>query len=419
MFTRLARFTRTSSVLPRLVRVRGNASASAATSLADKNVSFPGATFGSVYTEKMEFLSDFPTIPTYRVLDIEGKVIVEGQDPKIAEDNLIKMYQTMVKLNQMDLILYDAQRQGRISFYMTHHGEEATLLGTAAALTNDDVFFGQYREVGFMMYRGFTIQQCMHQCYGNENDLGKGHISSPLGPQIPQAAGSAYALKREGKDACVICFFGDGAASEGDFHAGLNIAATTEAPVIFFCRNNGYAISTPSHEQYRGDGIASRGHGYGMHTIRVDGNDVLAVYAATKEARRIAVEEHKPVLIEALTYRYCWTHSTSDDSSLPPKEEVADWTKQDNPINRFRKYLEAKKLWSEDKEQALRKEARAEILKAFSAAEKVKKPAVSNLFTDVYDELPWNLVEQKGKLDELMAKYPTHFDLDAHAKEPK
>ncbi|KAJ3083121.1 hypothetical protein HDU99_000562, partial [Rhizoclosmatium hyalinum] len=126
MFTRLARFTRTSSVLPRLVRVRGNASASvsAATSLADKNVSFPGATFGSVYTEKMEFLSDFPTIPTYRVLDIEGKVIVEGQDPKIAEDNLIKMYQTMVKLNQMDLILYDAQRQGRISFYMTHHGEE-------------------------------------------------------------------------------------------------------------------------------------------------------------------------------------------------------------------------------------------------------------------------------------------------------
>ncbi|KAJ3068205.1 hypothetical protein HDU99_003270 [Rhizoclosmatium hyalinum] len=291
----------------------------------------------------------------------------------------------------------------------------------------------------------------MHQCYGNEEDLGKGRqmpihygskalniqtISSPLGPQIPQAAGSAYALKREGKDACVICFFGDGAASEGDFHAGLNIAATTEAPVIFFCRNNGYAISTPSHEQYRGDGIASRGHGYGMHTIRVDGNDVLAVYAATKEARRIAVEEHKPVLIEALTYRYVnldvkligterpfisvGHHSTSDDSSAyRPKKEVADWTKQDNPINRFRKYLEAKKLWSEDKEQALRKEARAEILKAFSAAEKVKKPAVSNLFTDVYDELPWNLVEQKGKLDELMAKYPTHFDLDAHAKEPK
>ncbi|KAJ3248213.1 hypothetical protein HDU78_001613 [Chytriomyces hyalinus] len=405
------------------------ASAPASTS---ENVAFPGAISGSVFTEKMTFLSDYPTIATYRVMDSEGAVLVPGSEPQISKDESLKMYKTMVSLNQMDLILYDAQRQGRISFYMTHHGEEATLLGTAAALKNDDVFFGQYREAGFMMYRGFSIQQCMHQCYGNENDLGKGRqmpihygskefniqtISSPLGPQIPQAAGAAYALKRSGKDACVICFFGDGAASEGDFHAGLNIAATTESPVIFFCRNNGYAISTPSHEQYRGDGIASRGHGYGMHTIRVDGNDVLAVYNATQEARRIAVEEHKPVLIEALTYRV-GHHSTSDDSSAyRPKTEVSDWMKKDSPINRFRKYLETKGWWSEEEEQALRKACRTEILSAFSAAEKVKKPAVSNLFTDVYDEMPWNLVEQKEKLDKLMKKYPSHFDLAAHAAE--
>ncbi|KAI9331570.1 thiamine diphosphate-binding protein [Obelidium mucronatum] len=412
--------------------VSSSAPGSGATELGSKSVAFPGATFGSVFTEKMEFLSDYPTIPTFRVLDVEGNVIVKEQDPQLPSATLIKMYKTMVSLNQMDVILYDAQRQGRISFYMTHHGEEATLLGTAAALTKDDVFFGQYREAGFMMYRGLSIQQCMHQCYGNEKDLGKGRqmpihygskalniqtISSPLGTQIPQAAGSAYALKREGKDACVICFFGDGSASEGDFHAGLNIAATTEAPVIFFCRNNGYAISTPTHEQYRGDGIASRGHGYGIHTIRVDGNDVLAVYVATKEARRIAVEEQKPVLIEALTYRVSH-HSTSDDSSAyRPKKEVADWMNQDNPINRFRKFLEGKKLWTNEQEQELRKEARSEILKAFSESEKLKKPAVSNLFTDVYDEMPWNLVEQKEKLDDLIAKYPTHFDLNSHAKE--
>ena len=124
-----------------------------------------------------------------------------------------------------------------------------------------------------------------------------------MGTQIPQATGAAYALKMEGKKACAVAYFGDGAASEGDFHAALNMAATTESPAMFICRNNGYAISTPANEQYRGDGIASRGHGYGVDSIRVDGNDVLAVYNATREARRLCVEEHKPVLVEAMTYR--------------------------------------------------------------------------------------------------------------------
>ncbi|KAJ3023454.1 UNVERIFIED_CONTAM: hypothetical protein HDU68_008610 [Siphonaria sp. JEL0065] len=433
----IARFT--SIVRPRRVSLAQfsgfrfkSTAATAATELGAKHVSFPGATYGSVFTEKMDFISDYPTIPTYRVLDIEGKVIVEGQDPELSQETCLNIYKTMISLNQMDMIMYEAQRQGRISFYMTNYGEEGTHLGTAAALSKDDVIFGQYREAGALLYRGFTVQQCMHQCYSNEKDLGKGRqmpvhygskelniqtISSPLGTQLPQAAGSAYALKREGKDACVVCFFGEGAASEGDFHAALNMAATTESPVIFFCRNNGYAISTPAREQYRGDGIASRGHGYGMHTIRVDGNDVLAVYNVVKEARRIAVEEQKPVLIEALTYRV-GHHSTSDDSSAyRPKKEVSDWMKQDAPISRFRKYLEAKNWWSEEQDQALRKEARAQVLEAFSNAEVLKKPAVSNLFTDVYDEMPWNLVEQKEKLAELMKKYPAHYDDSGYAKD--
>lgn len=205
----------------------------------------------------------------------------------------------MITLNVMDLIMYEAQRQGRISFYMTSYGEEGTIIASAAAITNDDVFYGQYREAGVLLWRGFTLDEFMNQMYSNEKDYGKGRqmpihygsrkfnfqtISSPLGTQIPQAVGSAYALKRENKGACSVCFFGDGgsryinlAASEGDFHAGLNMAATTESPVIFICRNNGYAISTPTSEQYRGDGIASRGHGYGISTIRVDGNDALVL----------------------------------------------------------------------------------------------------------------------------------------------
>merc|ERR1711990_346647 len=153
----------------------------------------------------------------------------------------------------------------------------------------------------------------MNQCYGNSADLGKGKqmpihygsndlnfvtISSPLATQLPQAVGSAYAFKRAQNGLAVICYFGEGAASEGDAHPAFNFAATLECPVLFFCRNNGYAISTPAHEQYRGDGIGSRASGYGMDVIRVDGNDIFAVYNATKMARESAIAENRPVLIE-------------------------------------------------------------------------------------------------------------------------
>eukprot|EP00126_Sphaerothecum_destruens_P008881 Sdes_comp20374_c0_seq5m14225 len=228
------------------------------------------------------------------------------------------MYQTMVRLNMMDNILYESQRQGRISFYMTNYGEEATHVGSAAALEMGDMVFGQYREAGVLMYRGFTLDEFMNQCYSNAKDYGKGRqmpvhygsqrlnfqtISSPLSTQMPQAAGAAYAYKRAGNKNIVICFFGEGAASEGDAHAAFNFAATLDCPVIFFCRNNGYAISTPTQEQYRGDGIASRGYGYGITSLRVDGNDMFAVYNSVKEAKSLALAENRPILIEAMTYR--------------------------------------------------------------------------------------------------------------------
>lgn len=185
------------------------------------------------------------------------------------------------------------------------------------------------REPGVLMYRGFTIDQFASQCFSTSDDRGKGRqmpvhygsselfyhtISSPLTTQLPQATGAAYAFKRENSGRCVICYFGDGAASEGDFHPALNFASTRDCPVIFFCRNNGYAISTPIKDQYRGDGIAPRAVGYGMEAVRVDGNDLVAVYEVTKEARRRAVSEGRPILIEAMTYRG-GHHSTSDDST--------------------------------------------------------------------------------------------------------
>ncbi|KAF5288109.1 hypothetical protein FQA39_LY15496 [Lamprigera yunnana] len=377
------------------------------------------------WSQKLDFTGSYSyLIPTYRVLNQRGHVIRESEDPKLGQNILEKMYKSMTLLNVLDKILYESQRQGRISFYMTNFGEEATHIGSAAALTNEDVVFGQYREVGVLLWRGFTLTELMDQCYGNVNDMNKGRqmpvhygsknlnfvtISSPLATQIPQAAGAAYALKAKNK--VVICYFGEGAASEGDAHAAFNFGATLNCPVIFFCRNNGYAISTPSKEQYKGDGIAGRGPGYGINTLRVDGNDIFAVYNATLKAKELALSENKPVLIEALTYRV-GHHSTSDDSTkYRSVEEVQHWSTIQNPVNRFRLYLENKNFWNEDMEKQWYSESRKNILTVFDAAEKKLKPRWTEMFNDVYTEMPDHIRKQKGDMQKHIEQYKEHYPL--------
>ena len=212
-----------------------------------------------------------------------------------------------------------------------------------------------------------------------------------------------------------ITYFGEGAASEGDFHAALNIAATRSCPVIFLCRNNGYAISTPTLEQYRGDGIASRGVGYGIETIRVDGNDIFAVREVTARARSMALEGGgKPVLVEAMSYR-AGHHSTSDDSfAYRDRKEVAGWQKRDNPIVRLRKWMEREGMWDEDMEKEARAQIRKAVLKAFTEAEAKKKPPLRELFTDVYEEMTDDGKADMAELGRLLDKYPEEYDLSAY-----
>lgn len=237
-------------------------------------------------------------------------------------------------------------------------------------------------------------------------------ISSPLATQIPQAVGAAYSYKLAGKQAVAVCYFGEGAASEGDFHAGFNFASTLEVPIIFFCRNNGYAISTPSSEQFRGDGIASRAAGYGMHVIRVDGNDLLAVRMATAEARRVAIEKSCPVLIEAMTYRASH-HSTSDDSTrYRSVAEIKHWQELYEPVKRFRVYMEDRGWWDAEKETLLRDSERLGVLTAIDVAEAKGKPDVQGLFTDVFKEMPYHLAKQEHGMRQHVAKYPEHYSTD-------
>jgi 2-oxoisovalerate dehydrogenase E1 component alpha subunit len=371
---------------------------------------------------------------TYRIMDSDGNIVDNTRDPQNASNTeVVQWYKNMVMVSIMDLIMYDAQRQGRISFYMNSDGEEGVAVGSASALSPEDVIFLQYREQGVLAQRGFTLTEFMAQLFANKDDTGRGRnmpvhygsgklnvhtISSPLATQIPQAAGAAYALKLQNmhdpsiESRVVACYFGEGAASEGDFHAALNIAATRSCPVIFVCRNNGYAISTPVLEQYRGDGIASRGIGYGIDTIRVDGNDIFAVREAMMEARKLALSDGcKPVLIEAMSYRVSH-HSTSDDSfAYRAKRDVEEWKRRDNPISRLRKWMERKGLWSEDQEKEFRTAIRKEVLQELTAAQKTKKPPIKAMFDDVYEEITPEARDQMKELRRIIEKYPNEYDV--------
>ncbi|KFH46126.1 2-oxoisovalerate dehydrogenase subunit alpha-like protein [Hapsidospora chrysogenum ATCC 11550] len=397
-------------------------------------VSFPGA-LKSAFTNSLSFQTpqSWTALPTYRVVDQNGDVVDPSFEPDIPEETIVKLYTDMLYISILDVIMFDAQRQGRLSFYMVSAGEEAVPIGSSSVLDREDVIFCQYREQGAFRERGFTTKEFMAQLFANKYDNGKGRnmpvhygskelnihtISSPLGTQLPHAAGNAYAqrLRRmqnpDGKPLITVAYFGEGSASGADFHGALNIAATRSCPIIFICRNNGYAISTPTLEQYRGDGIASRGIGYGIDTIRIDGNDIWAVREAVKRARELALEDGgKPVLIEAMTYRVSH-HSTSDDSfAYRARVEVEDWKRRDNPITRLRKWMEARGMWDEAKEKEARDRLRKEVLTGIRDAEKEKKPPVRTMFEDTYEELTPDLKAQMQELREIMEKYPDEYDL--------
>jgi 2-oxoisovalerate dehydrogenase E1 component alpha subunit len=364
-------------------------------------------------------------IPMLQVLQPDGTPHKQAELPDVNEQLATKILHTMQYVRLLDERMVAAQRQGRISFYLACTGEEASTVASAAALEPQDMIMSQYREQGALAYRGFSSKEFMDQMFSNQNELNKGRqmpihygskalnfmtISSPLGTQIPQASGYAYGQKMACLDAVTICYFGEGAASEGDFHAGLNMAAVLNCPAIFFCRNNGYAISTPSEEQFAGDGIASRGIGYGVRTIRVDGNDVLAVYAATQQAREIALKHQCPVLIEAMTYRLA-AHSTSDDpTGYRSKDEEERWRLKD-PVVRFKAWMQSKGWVDEKLNLTFIEETRQEVLKALKLAEQVPICPIEQIIEDVYDTPPWHLKAQ-------LAELKTHIDMypDAYPK---
>lgn len=363
-------------------------------------------------------------IPMLQILKEDGTLHKDAELPEFDKELMLKIFDTMQFIRVLDERMIAAQRQGRISFYLSSLGEEAASIGSAAALDDEDMIMGQYREQGSLAYRGFTVEQFMNQLFSNEQDLGKGRqmpvhygcadlnfmtIASPLATQIPQATGYAYGQKMDKNGKCTICYFGEGAASEGDFHAALNMAAVYKVPVIFFCRNNGYAISTPAQgEQFAGDGIAPRGVGYGMKTIRIDGNDIMAVLKATQMARKLAVEDNEPVLIEGMSYRMAG-HSTSDDpTGYRTRDEEAGWRAKD-PLERLQKWLLSKGWMTQEKADEIYQQKKEAVLAALKKAEKIAVPHIDEIIEDVYDQPHAQLQQQLRDLKAHIQKYPDAY----------
>jgi 2-oxoisovalerate dehydrogenase E1 component alpha subunit len=326
---------------------------------------------------------------------------------KLSQELLLKGYKTMLKTRMVDERMITLQRQGQITFALSSLGEEACGAAVMAALESEDWIYPQYREPAALFYRGFSIENYLHHMFGNKKDLILGRqmpnhfgsrelnivtCSSPIGTKIPHAAGAGYAMKFLNEQTISLVYFGEGSTSEGDFHAGVNFAAVRKTPTIFFCRNNGWAISTPAKEQFASDGILPKASGYGIKGMKVDGNDYFALYNVVKEAREHCLKEG-PVLIEAMTYRM-GAHSTSDDPSLYRKNEEERMWKEKDPINRLKLYLEKQSLWDEAKETAYVKEIKDEIDRAIKSASETEKSPLSTIVENVYENVTETLQDE-------------------------
>ena len=334
---------------------------------------------------------------------------------ELAPEILREMYQTMVLVRVLDRRMVTLQRQGRIAFYVPSIGEEAAQIGSAAALQREDWVFSAYREQGAALYRGYPLDKLLCQTFGVAEDYSKGRqmpdhfgtprirytcASSPVGTQLPHAVGAAWGLQLRGEDAVALAYFGDGATSTGDFHAGMNLAGVRRLPVVFFCKNNGWAISLPRERQTASPTLAMKAEAYGFDGVRVDGNDLLAVHQVTAEALRQAREGGGPTMIEAVTYRM-GPHSTSDDPRLYRDPAlVEEWQRRD-PIMRMRGYLEAIEEWTPEREEAAWAEAERRVQEAIDYVETLPPPALETIVEDVYESVPWHLREQLAELQAL------------------
>ncbi|WP_439025870.1 pyruvate dehydrogenase (acetyl-transferring) E1 component subunit alpha [Haloarchaeobius sp. DT45] len=326
-------------------------------------------------------------------------------DRQLSEQEAKSLYETMVLARTFDEKAISLHRQGRIGTYAPMRGQEAAQVGAAAALADDDYLFPTYRDHAMYVQRGIGLREVLLHLLGDgqyidredPEDLTTFPITIPIATQLPHATGVGMAAQLKGDDVASLVSFGDGATSEGDFHEGLNFAGVFNAPTVFFCQNNGYAISVPRERQTASATIAQKAQAYGFEGVRVDGNDVFAVHEVVSEALEKAKNGGGPTLIEAVTYRR-GAHTTTDDpSKYRDEDDAADWLQED-PLDRSRTYLEEEFGWSEEDEEAVHQWATEEVAAAVTAAEEHTGFEPEEMFEHAYAEMPDRLRHQRRQL---------------------
>jgi pyruvate dehydrogenase E1 component alpha subunit len=357
------------------------------------------------------FDADDPDIALLRVLCDDGTAD-PATDPGLPPGVLLRGYREMRRLRLLDARMTTLQRQGRIGFYGAATGQEAVPIATGLVLGQEDWVFPALREQSVMLVRGFPLRAFLAQVFGNAADVLKGRQmpshhsakavhqvswSSCIGTQLPHAVGAAWAMRARKTGAVAVAFLGDGATSEGDFHAAMNFAGVWRVPCVFICQNNHWSISVPASRQTASPTLAIKARAYGMPGVRCDGNDLLAVASAVRSALDRARAGEGPTFIEAVTYRM-GAHSTSDDPSrYRSQAEVDEWARKD-PFGRLRRHMVHLGLVSDASDAALERELDEELTAAIDEVEREPPPPPESIFEDVYAEMPWPLRQEQEEL---------------------
>ena len=348
-----------------------------------------------VYEAKIEHL---------QILDEDGKLDAKLAKDTLTDEQVVYLYEQMSVCRQFDEIAFKLQRSGRMGTYPQNKGQEANAVGAGLALQKGkDWIIPCYRENAALFMHGLPMHYILLHWMGDErgNQIPPNclmtPLSIPIGTHMLHAVGIAWAAKLRGEDRVVATFFGDGATSEGDFHGAMNFASVVQAPVIFYCQNNQWAISVPRELQMNSATVAQKALAYDIPTIQIDGNDIFATYKATKDAIDRARQGGGPSFIEAVTYRL-GDHTTADDARrYRDQREVDAWLSKD-PLIRTRKYMEGKGLWDDARQAALAERTGRIVEEVVKTAIEIEDPAPADFFDHMFAELPPDLARQRDAL---------------------
>ena len=368
----------------------------------------------TAYTAKIEH---------YSILNEEGELDTRLAKNTLADEDVVFLYEQMCISRHYDEIAFKLQRSGRMGTYPQNKGQEAAAVGVALALQKGkDWIVPSYRENAALFLHGLPMHSILLHWMGDERgneipqDVNCTPISIPIGTQMLHATGIAWAYKIRKEKRCSITYFGDGATSEGDFHEAMNFASALQVPCVFFCQNNQWAISVPRDVQMNSATVAQKALAYDMPTTQVDGNDIFAVYKASKDALERARQGGGPSFIEAVTYRL-GDHTTADDARrYRDQAEVDAWVAKD-PMIRTRLYLESKGLWTEEGQKQMQEKAEALVREIVAAAAGIEAPATAEFFDHMFESLPEELRRQRDTMrTSSLGQNPAQAGLSASAQ---